>query len=157
MNTNRLLNRMRNMRIVVVLLVLLLGYGAVAYSPQAATPIQLYSVNLGGVTGVANNTALAFDRFLLVAPFWPSTGVDDNGKPILDTNVIPIDIKAASTDYASEAPLDFALNGNGKVMVFTNGASIFWYDLSQGYLNEKQVAHPNTYGPNDSISFLDID
>src|SRR5438876_12376173 len=79
MNTSRLLNKMRSMRIVVVLLVLLLGYGAVAYSPQAATPIQLYSVNLGGVTGVANNTVLAFDRFLLVAPFWPSAGVDDNG------------------------------------------------------------------------------
>src|ERR1700694_501586 len=79
MNTSRLLNKMRNMRIVIVLLVLLLGYGAVAYSPQAPPPIQLYSVNLGGVTGVANNTVLAFDRFLLVAPFWPSSGVDDNG------------------------------------------------------------------------------
>jgi hypothetical protein len=245
MNTSRLLNKMRSMRIVVVLLVLLLGYGVVTYSPQAATPIQLYSVNLGGVTGVANNTVLAFDRYLLVAPFWPSAGVEDNGdldlakldnkfiyvvdtkkpsspvlskelsawdskqgapkttyfpsrlvfdsdssnvyvrgtrfeekggevtpidviayvhlsvddsgKPVLDTNVIPIDIKGVSTDYTSEAPLDFALNGNGKWMVFTNGASIFWYDLSQGYLHEKQVAHPNTYGPNDSISFLDID
>jgi hypothetical protein len=244
MNTSRLLNKMRNMRIVVVLLVLLLGYGAVAYSPQAATPIQLYSVNLGGVTGVANNTVLAFDRFLLVAPFWPSTGVDDNGdldltkldnkflyvvdtkkpsspvlskelsawdskqgaaktiyfpskvvfdpsssnvyvrgtrfeerkgevtpidviayvhlsvddsfKPILDANVIPIDIKGVSADYTGNAPLDFALGANGN-LVFTNGASIFSYNLNQGYLYQRDIAHPSTYGPDDSISFLDVD
>lgn len=244
MNTSRLLNKMRNMRIVVVLLVLLLGYGAVAYSPQAATPIQLYSVNLGGVTGVANNTVLAFDRFLLVAPFWPSTGVDDNGdldltkldnrflyvvdtkkpnspvlfkelsawdskqgaaktiyfpskvvfdpsssnvyvrgtrfeerkgevtpidviayvhlsvddsfKPILDANVIPIDIKGVSADYTGNAPLDFGLSASGN-LVFTNGASIFSYNLSQGYLYELPIVHPTTYGPDDSISFLDVD
>ncbi len=244
MNTGRLLNKMRSMRIVVVLLVLLLGYGAVAYSPQAATPIQLYSVNLGGVTGVANNTVLAFDRFLLVAPFWPTAGVSDNGdldltkldnrtlyvvdtkkpnspvlskdlsawdskqgvpktiyfpskivfdpnssnvyvrgtrfeerngevtpidviayvhlsvddsfKPILDTNVIPIDIKGVSADYTSNAPLDFALGANGN-LVFTNGASIFSYNLSQGYLYQSDIVHPSTYGPDDSISFLDVD
>ncbi len=244
MNTSRLLNKMRSMRIVVVLLVLLLGYGAVAYSPQAATPIQLYSVNLGGVTGVANNTVLAFDRFLLVAPFWPSAGVGDNGdldltkldnkfiyvvdtkkpndavlskelsawdskqgaaktiyfpskvvfdpnssnvyvrgtrfeesngevtpidviayvhlsvddsfKPILDTNVIPIDIKGVSADFTGNAPLDFALGANGN-LVFTNGASIFSYNLNQGYLYELPIVQPTHYGPDDSVSFLDVD
>jgi hypothetical protein len=244
MNTSRLLNKMRSMRIVVVLLVLLLGYGAVAYSPQAATPIQLYSVNLGGVTGVANNTVLAFDRFLLVAPFWPSAGVGDNGdldltkldnkfiyvvdtkkpndavlskelsawdskqgaaktiyfpskvvfdpnssnvyvrgtrfeesngevtpidviayvhlslddsfKPILDSNVIPIDIKGVSADFTGNAPLDFALGANGN-LVFTNGASIFSYNLSQGYLYELPIVQPTHYGPDDNVSFLDVD
>lgn len=244
MNTGRLLNKMRSMRIIVVLLVLLLGYGAVTYSPQAATPIQLYSVSLGGVNGVANNTVLAFDRFLLIAPFWPSAGVDDNGdldltkldnkllyvvdtkkpnspalskelsawdskqgaartiyfptrvvfdpsssnvyvrgtrfeerngevipidviayvhlsvddsfKPILDTNVIPIDIKGVSADYTSNAPLDFALGANGN-LVFTNGASIFSYNLNQGYLYQRDIILPSTYGPDDSISFLDVD
>src|SRR5437588_5702056 len=79
MSGTGMLKKMRSARILVVLLGLLLAYGGFIYSPQAATPIQLYSVNLGGVTGVANNTVLAFDRFLLVAPFWPSAGVDDNG------------------------------------------------------------------------------
>ena len=244
MNTSRLLKKMRSMRIIVVLLVLLLGYGAVAYSPQAATPIQLYSVNLGGVTGVANNTVLAFDRFLLVAPFWPSAGVGDDGdldltkldnkfiyvvdtkkpndavlskelsawdskqgapktiyfpskvvfdpnssnvyvrgtrfeesngevtpidviayvhlslddsfKPILDSNVIPIDIKGVSADFTGNAPLDFALGANGN-LVFTNGASIFSYNLSQGYLYELPIVQPTHYGPDDNVSFLDVD
>ena len=80
MTRTGMLKKMRSARIVVVLLALLLTYGGFIYSPQAATtPIQLYSVSLGGVTGVANNTVLAFDRFLLVAPFWPSAGVADNG------------------------------------------------------------------------------
>ena len=243
MNRRGMLDKMRGMRIFVVLLALLLAYGGVAYSPQAATPIQLYSVNLGGVTGVANNTVLAFDRFLLVAPFWPSAGVADNGdldltkldnkfiyvvdskkpngavlskelswdskqgaakavyfpsrvvfdptssnvyvrgtrfdetdgevtpidviayvhlslddnlKPVLDANVIPIDIKGVSTEHTSNAPLDFALSANGN-LVFTNGASILSYNLTQGYLYELPIVHPSTYGPDDSISFLDVD
>jgi len=245
MSTTGMLKKMRSARIVVVLLALLLTYGGFIYSPQAATtPIQLYSVSLGGLTGVANNTVLAFDRFLLVAPFWPSAGVADNGdldltkldnkfiyvidtkkpnspalskqlsswdttrgttntvyfpsklvfdsvssnvyvrgtrfdesngevtpidviayvhlslddssRPVLDTNVIPIDIKGVSSDFTSNAPLDFALAPNGN-LVFTNGASIFSYNLSQGYINRRDIVHPSTYGPNDSISFLDVD
>jgi hypothetical protein len=244
MSKTGMLKKMRSLRIVVVLLALLLAYGGLIYSPQAATPIQLYSVSLGGITGVANNTVLAFDRFLLVAPFWPSAGVadngdldltkldnkfiyvidtkkpsnpvlskelsnwdtkqgstktvyfpskvvfdsassnvyvrgtrfdesngevtpidviayvhlslDDNSKPVLDANVIPIDIKGVSSDFTSNAPLDFALAPNGN-LVFTNGASIFSYNLTQGYLNRRDIVHPSTYGPDDSISFLDVD
>ena len=244
MTRTGMLKKMRSARIVVVLLALLLAYGGFIYSPQAATPIQLYSVSLGGITGVANNTVLAFDRFLLVAPFWPSAGVadngdldltkldnkfiyvvdtkkpngpvlskelsnwdakqgttrtvyfpsrvvfdsassnvyvrgtrfdesngevtpidviayvhlslDDNSKPVLDTNVIPIDIKGVSSDFTSSAPLDFALSSNGN-LVFTNGASVFSYNLSQGYLYELPIVHPSTYGSDDNVSFLDID
>jgi len=68
------------MRIIVVFLMLVLAYGTVSYSPQAATPQKLYSVGLGGVTGATNNTVLAFGRFVLIAPFWPSKGVADNGE-----------------------------------------------------------------------------
>jgi len=244
MSGTGMLKKMRSARILVVLLGLLLAYGGFIYSPQAATPIQLYSVSLGGITGVANNTVLAFDRFLLVAPFWPSSGVADNGdldltkldnkfiyvvdtkkpnnpvlskelsnwdtkqgtaktvyfpskvvfdsassnvyvrgtrfdesngevtpidviayvhlslddssKPVLDTNVIPIDIKGVSSDFTSSAPLDFALSSNGN-LVFTNGASVFSYNLSQGYLYELPIVHPSTYGSDDNVSFLDID
>jgi len=68
------------MRLVIVLLALLLAYGAVSYAPRAATSLDTYSVGMGGVTGVVNNTVLAYGRFVLTAPFWPSKGVAENGE-----------------------------------------------------------------------------
>src|SRR6185503_18195589 len=79
MKTGGFFTKMRSMRIVIVLLALLLAYGAVSYSPQAATPDNLHSVDLGGVTGTTNNTVLAYGRYVLIAPFWPSTGIAENG------------------------------------------------------------------------------
>ncbi len=244
MNTGGLFKRMRSMRIVIVLLALLLAYGAVSYSPRAATALPTYSVALGGVTGAANNTVLAYGRFVLVAPFWPSKGVDengeidltqldnsflyvidtkkpnseplakeltfdsklgaaktvyfpskvvfdpqsknvyvrgtrfeendgkvypvdviayvhldldDNGKPVFDTTVVPIDIQGVSTPFTGEAPLDFGFGANGELMVFTNGASVFSYNLDHGYLYGLQIVHPTKYGADDDISFVDVD
>jgi hypothetical protein len=240
MNTGGLFNRLRQLRIVVVLLALLLAYGAVSYSPRAAT-FPTYSVDLGGVTGSTNNTVLAYGRYVLVAPFWPSKGVDaegeldltqldnyfiyvidtkkpnskpfakelttangaktiyfptrvqfdpqsnnvyvrgtrfeekegnvtpidviayvhlnldDNGKPVFDSTVVPIDIQGVSTQFTGEAPLDFGFGADGELMVFTNGASVFSYNLDQGYLYKADIVHPSLYGPDDSISFLDVD
>lgn len=245
MNKRGLFNRIRKMRIFIVLLALLLTYGTVNYSLRAANPIQVYAINLGGVTGATNNTVLAYGRYILIAPFWPSSGVaangnldltqldnrflyvidtkkpnsdplkedltsavsqngtaktiyfptkvvfdaasstvyvrgtrfeetddgvtaidviayvhmnlDDKGKPVFDTNIVPIDIKGVSGSYASDAPQYFALGANGNLMVFTNGASIFSYDLNQGYLNEKPIVPPEEYSADDTISFLDVD
>jgi hypothetical protein len=244
MKKSGLFTRIREMRILVVLLVLLLVYGTATYSLRAANPIQVYSINLGGVTGATNNTVLAYGRYILIAPFWPSKGVatngdldlttldnrflyvidtrkpnndplsqdltsavsqkgiaktiyfptkvvfdapsstvyvrgtrfdetddgvtpidviasvhmnlDDKGKPVFD-NVVPIDIKGVSGGYATDAPQDFALGANGHLMVFTNGASIFSYDLSQGYLNELKIVPAKEYGADYTISFLDVD
>jgi hypothetical protein len=245
MNTGGLFKTMRSMRIVIVLLALLLAYGAVSYSPRASTSLPIYSVGLGGVTGAANNTVLAFGRYVLVAPFWPSKGVaengeldltqldnsfiyvidtkkpnsppfskeltawdskldaaktvyfpsrvvfdpqsanvyirgtrfeeidglvtpidviayvhlnlDDNGKPVFDSTVVPVDIQGVSTPYTGEAPLDFAFGAKGELMVFTNGASVFSYNLDHGYLYALPIVHPTKYGADDNISFLDVD
>jgi len=245
MNIGGLFKRMRRMRIVVVLLALLLAYGSLAYSPRAATTLPVVSIGLGGVTGTTNNTVLAHGRFVLVAPFWPSKGVsengeldlaeldnsfiyvidtkrpsakplskqltswdsalgvartvyfptrlafdpqssnlyvrgtrfeekdgqvtpidviayvglnlDDNGKPVFDTTVVPIDIHGVSTPFTGEAPLDFGFGRNGELMVFTNGASIFSYNLDQGYLYGIGIVPESEYNPDDSISFLDVD
>lgn len=245
MKKRGLLNAMRKMRILVVLLALLLTYGTVTYSLRAANPIQVYAINLGGVTGATNNTVLAYGRYILIAPFWPSSGVaengdldldqldnrflyvidtkkpnneplklnltsdvsqkgivktiyfptkvlfdavsstvyvrgtrfeqsedgvtpidvigyvhmnlDEKGKPLFDTNIVPIDIKGASGGYASDAPQDFALGTHGDFMVFTNGASIFSYDLNQGYVNELPIVPTTEYDAEDTISFLDVD
>jgi hypothetical protein len=244
MNTGELFKRMRSMRIVIVLLALLLAYGAVSYSPRAATSLPIYSVALGGVTGAANNTVLAFGRFVLVAPFWPSKGVaengeldltqldnsfiyvidtkkpngppmskeltawdsklsaaktvyfpskvvfdpqsknvyvrgtrfeerygevtpidviayvhlnlDDNGKPVFDGTVV-VDIQGVSTQYTGEAPLDFAFGAKGELMVFTNGASVFSYNLDHGYLYALPIVLPSKYSADDNITFLDVD
>src|SRR5215813_6653472 len=91
MNMRGLFKAIQSMRIVVVLLALLLVYGTVSYSLRAASSIPIYSVPLGGVTGATNNTVLAYGRFLLVAPYWPSQGVADNGDldiSALDNNII---------------------------------------------------------------------
>jgi hypothetical protein len=244
MNTRGLFKRMRSMRIITLLLALLLVYGAVSYSPMAATSLPTYSVPLVGVTGTTNNTVLAFGRYVLVAPFWPSKGIaengeidisqldncsiylidtkkpgtplvkelrawdsqrgasktiyfptrvvfdppsrnvyvrgtrfqeingevtaidviayvrlnlDDNGKPVFDTTVVPIDIQGVGTQYTGEAPLDFAFGAKGDLMVFTNGASIFSFNLEQGYLYGVGIVPESEYSPDDSISFLDVD
>lgn len=244
MNTRGLFGKMRSMRIITLLLALLLVYGAVSYSPKAATSLPTYSVPLVGVTGTTNNTVLAFGRYVLVAPFWPSKGIaengeidisqldncsiylidakkpsaplvkelrawdsqlgaskniyfptrvvfdpqssnvyvrgtrfeeidgevtaidviayvrlnlDDNGKPVFDTTVVPIDIQGVRTRYTGEAPLDFAFGAKGDLMVFTNGASIFSFNLEQGYLYGVGIVPESEYSPDDSISFLDVD
>ena len=245
MNTRGMFNQMRSMRIIIVLLALLLVYGTVSYSPRAATSLPTYSVPLGGVTGTTNNTVLAFGRYVLVAPFWPSKGVaedgeldiphldnssiyvidtkkpnsapiskeltawdsklgaaktvyfptrvafdpqsrnvfvrgtrfqfqdgefkpidviayvhvnlDDNGKPVFDTTVVLIDIQGVGTPYTGDAPLDYAFGARGELMVFTNGASIFSYNLDHGYLYGVGIVPESEYSADDSISFLDVD
>jgi len=240
-----LFKRMRRTRIVIVLLALLLAYGAVSYSPRAETSLPTFSVGLGGVTGTTNNTVLAHGRYVLVAPFWPTKGVaengdlelseldnsfiyvidtkkpdvapltkeltewdsklgapktvyfptrlvfdsqsnnvyvrgtrfeekdgevypvdviayvhlnlNDNGKPVFDQTVVAIDIQGVSTPFTGEAPLDFGFSANGELMVFTNGASVFSYNLDQGYLYGVGIVHPSDYSTDDNISFMDVD
>ena len=245
MNTGGIFQAMRRLRIVILLIALLLAYGAVNYSPRAATSFPVVSVGLGGITGTANNTALAYGRFVLAAPFWPSKGVsangelelteldnsfiyvidtkkpnnepfskqlsvwdstlgasktvyfptklvfdpqtnnvyvrgtrfeekdgeitpvdviayvrvnlDDNGKPVFDSTVVSIDIQGVSTPFTGEAPLDFGFGRNGNLMVFTNGASVFSYNLVHGYHYGVQIVPESEYGPDNRISFLDVD
>jgi hypothetical protein len=243
MDMRGLFKRIPSMRMFVALLVLLLVYGTVSYSLRAASSLPIYSVPLGGVTGATNNTLLAYGRFVLVAPFWPSKGVedngdldisqldnnviyvldtkkpnstpfsktltssdadpaktvyfptrvvfdpatnnvyirgtrfvekdgvvtpidviayvklnlDDNGKPVFDSTVVGIDIQGVNAPYTGNAPLDFAFGARGELMVFTNGASVFSYNLEHGYLYGIGIVPESEYGENDSISFLDVD
>lgn len=249
MSISGLIEKTRTTRILVVFLAMLLVCGVVNYSPSADTPMKNYSVDMGGVTGVANNTVLAFGRFIFVAPFAPTKGItedghldleqlnnftlyvidtkkpnspvlskdltawdpqlqmtrkvffptkiafdpvsstvyvrgtryekkedadgeknvpidvmayvqanlDDGGKPVLGGNVVMFDIRGVSTPTTNEALLDFGLSGNGKLLVFTNGASVFSYNLTQGDLYELPIVPPKDYNAaNNSISFLDV-
>ena len=83
--------------------------------------------------------------------------LEENGKPVFDSGVVPVDIQGVLTPHTGEAPLDFAFGANGELMVFTNGASVFSYNLDHGYLYELPIVHPTKYGADDNISFLDVD
>jgi hypothetical protein len=83
--------------------------------------------------------------------------LDDNGKPIFEPTVVPIDIQGIKAPYTGNAPLDFAFGTKGELMVFTNGASIYSYNLDQGYLYGVGIVPESEYSESDSISFLDVD
>lgn len=244
MRMRGMLSRVRNTRITVVFLALLLSFGLISHSPRADGDLKAFSIELGGLTGGANNMVLVFGRYVLVAPFAPSTGVLENGdldleqldndlvylidtkkpnsaaiskelkvwdsksgtfkkvfypsrvvfdssssivyvrgtkfedvdgqitpidviayvklsedaggKPVFDNNVV-IEIPGVSDKRTSDAPLDLAFSGAGDVLVFTNGASVFSFNVVEGFLQEVKVIAPEAYSADNAITFLDVD
>jgi hypothetical protein len=82
---------------------------------------------------------------------------DADGTPEFDSNVVLIDIPRPSNKRSSAAPLYFAVSGDGDLLVFTNGASVYSYNLIEGYVQEVGIVDSNEYGVDDSISYLDVD
>jgi hypothetical protein len=232
------------MRITILAIVLAILMGAGTYSPLAATPWKISSVELPGVTGVTNNVAFAYDRYVLIAPYAPTKPVednndlsqldnsfiylvdtkkpsegaqsfelksydptdtqrktvyypsrilfdaesstvfvrgtrfveeedgglreidviaytrlnlDDNDKPVFSSNVVIIDIKEVDSNISSDAPMDFALAHGGKLLLFTNGASIFSYNVDKGYVYQVDIVPQGYFSDDSKISYLDID
>lgn len=81
----------------------------------------------------------------------------DNGKPAFGDNVVMIDIAGVGEDKASDAPDDFALADNGNLLVFTNGAWIFTYNLGHGYLYHVEIVPSDAYNAGSRINYLDVD
>ena len=69
--------------------------------------------------------------------------------------MISEDIGAA--DNCSDAPIDFALGRNGSYLVFTNGASIFTYNLDQGYIYGVDIVPAKDFSQDNKITYLDVD
>lgn len=230
-------NKTAHLAILVLALLGMLGLPHI--NTEAASPWKVTSVPLAGVNGGSNNVVFAFDRFALVAPYAPSTPIneetdltqldnhsihlidtkkpssgvltakletatgsrtvyyptkvlfdpnsqiayvrgtrfdskengeepvevvaylrlnlDDNGKAIFNSNATVIDIKGVGTDErCSDAPTDFALGQNGKLLVFTNGASILTYNVDLGYIYKVDVV-TGKFGEDSKITFLDVD
>jgi hypothetical protein len=82
---------------------------------------------------------------------------DSDGTPKFDNNVVLIDIPRASTKRTGSAPLYFAVSGEGDLLVFTNGATVYSYNLVEGYIQELGIVDASDYGANDSISYLNVD
>jgi hypothetical protein len=209
-------------------------------SSQAAPPWKVSNVEMPGVNGGSNNVAFAFDRYALVAPYAPSTKIDENssisdltnhyiylvdtkkptagviaasletlsgnktvyyptsvlfdpnsrivyvrgtrfearesgevaieviaylrlnldenGKAVFNPNVTVIDIKGIGSDeHCSDAPNDIALGQNGRLLVFTNGASIFSYNVDLGYVYQVEIIPEKDFNEDSKISYLNID
>lgn len=243
MKRQRMFSKGRSMRFAILAMTLATLLGVNSYSPLAASPWKISSVALPGASGVSNNVAFAFDRYVLIAPYAPSNPVEDtldrsqldncflhlidtkkpsegaakvklaasdskdsqgkvvyypsrvwfdpdsstvfirgtrfeerdggleeievlaylklnldnDGKPVFDSNVVIIDIRGVDSDHCSDAPLDFALAHKGGLLLFTNGASIFSYDLGQGYVYEVDIVPPQYFNEDSKITYLDID
>ena len=82
---------------------------------------------------------------------------DSDGTPKFDNNVVLIDIPRASNKRSGSAPLYFAVSGQGDLLVFTNGATVYSYNLIEGYIQELGIVDASDYGANDSISYLNVD
>jgi hypothetical protein len=82
---------------------------------------------------------------------------DSDGTPKFDNNVVLIDIPRVSNKRTGSAPLYFAVSGEGDLLVFTNGATVYSYNLVEGYIQELGIVDAGDYGANDSISYLNVD
>ncbi|HVG20088.1 MAG TPA: hypothetical protein VNI02_13640, partial [Blastocatellia bacterium] len=66
-------------------------------------------------------------------------------------------IKGVESENSSDAPLDFALAHKGSLLLFTNGASIFSYNIGKGYVYKVDIVPPEDFNEDSKISYLDID
>jgi hypothetical protein len=222
-----------------VLAILFIGLCSVPSNSYLADMSGGDNISLPGVHGASNNTAYAFDRYVIVAPFAPTSDVGDGsdlskfdnhllylydskrpespprvcdlkvcyfptrvvfdpntqnvyvrgteyveiepgrfearevlvythlnldvegGKPVFDIDIaVPIRIPGLRSDYTEDAPIytenaptDFALGHDGRLLVFTNGSAIFIYDVVKG-TKYPIVIDTN---PENRISHLDIE
>jgi hypothetical protein len=79
--------------------------------------------------------------------------------PIKAVDGDPTEVKIPGTNdkWASSAPYDFALGRDGKMLVFTNGASIFTYSVMEGYILQKVLIPSSDYSLDYSISGIQVD
>ena len=224
----------RVMRLAVVVLMVVALFGVASFSLLAETSLKVSTVELPGADGAVNNPLFVFNRYVIVAPFAPTTdpdedaglseydnhfihlidtkkpereklsvdlqscyyptkivydeassrvfvkgteyipvgegeyepvdvishlnlNLDDNGKPIFGSTVATLRIPGRDRLYSNDAPNEFAIARRGQYLIFSNGASIFTYDTIQGFLQEANFVPIEDYGPNNRISFFDVD
>lgn len=83
---------------------------------------------------------------------------DAIGKPVFSEWVV-IDIAGVGGKprTAGDAPDDMVLGFGGKLLYFTNGASIFSFNIPQGYLYEVKLVTEEAFNAGGLISYLGID
>src|SRR5436853_2858982 len=84
--------------------------------------------------------------------------LEDNGKAAFGDGIVIIDIAGIGDDKTiGDAPDNIELAYNGNILVFTNGASIFTYNLDHGYLYRVDLVKPVAYDAGGRINYLDVD
>lgn len=83
---------------------------------------------------------------------------DGNGKPVFSEWVV-IDIPdvGSHSEAAVDAPDTMVLGFEGKYLYFTNGASVFSYNIKQGYLYEVDLVTKEAFNAGGLISYLGVD
>ncbi|HKP13770.1 MAG TPA: hypothetical protein VJZ91_16735 [Blastocatellia bacterium] len=83
--------------------------------------------------------------------------LDTYGKPTFDDNVVMIDIAGVGEETVADAPDDFLLAYNGELLVFTNGASVFTFNINHGYLYQVDLVKAEAYDAGGRIAYLGLD
>jgi hypothetical protein len=83
--------------------------------------------------------------------------LDVYNKPTFDDNVVVIDLAGIGDTTTPEAPDDLCLAFDGDLLVFTNGASVFTYNVNHGYLYRVDLVKTEAYNAGARIAYLGFD
>lgn len=134
----------------------LTGGKTVFYPTKVVFDPKSQIVYVRGTRFVETSDGTGYDGREVIA--YVRLNLDDNNKPVFNSTVSVVDIKGVGgADFCSDAPTDFALGQNGSLMVFTNGASIFTYNLEQGYVYKVDIVPPQDFSQNNKITYLNVD
>ena len=101
--------------------------------------------------------AIADDLFAIDVVAYVHVNLDaESGKPAFDAGVV-FDIGGVTGKYTSDAPSNFGLGWKGNLLVYTNGATVFSFNVTTGEVNRAEIVPASLYGKDNSISFLGVD
>ena len=83
--------------------------------------------------------------------------LDVYGKPTFDDNVVIFDIQGVGEATTPDAPDDLRLAFGGNLLLFTNGASVFTYNVNHGYLYRVDLVKAEAYDAGARIAYLGVD
>ncbi|MFL6214273.1 MAG: hypothetical protein ACJ74J_10330 [Blastocatellia bacterium] len=83
--------------------------------------------------------------------------LDVYGKPTFDDDVVIFDIAGVGEATTPDAPDDLRLVFGGDLLLFTNGASVFTYNVNHGYLYRVDLVKAEAYDAGARIAYLDVD
>jgi hypothetical protein len=83
--------------------------------------------------------------------------LDAYDKPTFDDNVVIIDIAGVGEETTPDAPDDLQLAFGGNLLLFTNGASVFTYNVNHGYLYRVDLVKGEAYDAGARIAYLGVD
>jgi hypothetical protein len=78
-------------------------------------------------------------------------------KPVLNSPITIVPIQGQDGQPCLDAPSEMALGHSGKFLVFTNGSSVFTYNLDHGIIYKVEIIGNDRLAPDYEISHLSIE